>query len=230
MNCPDLYLVTGSHDHVWEPCISAEHPAYKTFLGAYLFQGDWGYRQWAWFWDTHLQLWPRKSDGASKSRQGLVAQRVAEWMRAGYSQKQISQALGYASPSKRLWEAARDYEEWLTNNKVRAGGVSAQVDLEDALAAGAATSIGADTGPFISPQLGEVEAPSKIDATRRQFREAKRCPRVVDLSAYNREQVGFPEHFSERLLYPDLDPIRRQVDAAQGHLEKLEPYHASKAA
>ena len=144
------------------------------------------------YWQTHLQEWPRKPNKVTET--GLIARHAALWLTAGYSKRQISEALGYkAGATKSIWLRAADYQEWLDRQPIKPTDLGAVAAFEDMAAAG-------------------TESAHAAEAARVAVRRIYRTPRVVMFEEWERSPFGWPEPISNELLYGEVE--RKTIEEA----------------
>lgn len=202
-----LALITGAPDFHWQK-LTPEHPRYQMFVGPFLLQEEWDWRTHAYFWETHIEEWPRKAHKLSST--GLKARHAALWIRAGYSKVQIEAALGYSRDGapRSLWDRADDYADWLRRQPMlRPEGHGAVQRLEDAFAAGV-----------------DPAAPGAAEQARRYVRRHYRAPRVVSFAEWTTSPFGFPEYISTRALYGE--PEAKLIERAETELRATDLHGA----
>jgi hypothetical protein len=208
---PPLELIVGELDNPWV-VLEPGDPPYERFLFAWLFQGDWGWAQHSGYFETHIGDWPLAPRRRSTS--GLVAQRVAAWRRAGFSRSQITTALGFASLTRKVWDLADTYRDWLAERPyLHPRGIFGMTHVEDLYATA-------------YERRGDDESAL---AFRRNYRALERTPRVVTSDERTRSgfsYFGYPEHISSKFL-DELDPartgVRANLDRAERELYAQEP-------
>lgn len=228
---PELALVTGSLDLVWEP-VKPGDDDYMRWFGAWRLQNQWDFNLHHWYWSQHLSLWRRRAGRQSST--GLAASYAARWLREGFSQRQIASVLGYARTADAptaLWRLAADYQDYLQRAPfLRVDGPESVAMLEQAYVEGVKIARGEqrpEEGGTMYAQTNavDVHAEDAVDQVRRHVRQKWRSPRVATLAEWEQESFAMPEPFSEGLLYSDDD--RQRIERAGEVLRQQSPYHAA---